>query len=203
MTVPYFAQWESRDLVSAFLSGKLHPSDDPLWHLSGASDPDEYAEWSPHMCGIACLKMLLAQQRKQVIPTIALMKECREYGGYVVNEDGAIKGLIYRPFVQFIADVFGLQAEVKEHTPVEDVCRWLEQGHVFIASVHPSIRTPEKIPPHPGGHLVYVFGRDKERREVIFHNPSGDTRASQEQVRLNEAVFARFYAQRGILIQLG
>lgn len=47
--VPYFSQWESRQLVSDFLSGKLHPADDPLWHLSGAIDRDEYARWLPYL----------------------------------------------------------------------------------------------------------------------------------------------------------
>ncbi len=199
VTVPYFAQWESRHLVPDFLSGKLHPADDPLWFLSGASNRDEYAEWSSHICGMACLKMLLAHWYQQLIPTIDLMKQCRDYGGYVVTEDGTIKGLFYRPFVSFIADKFGIEAEVKEHTPIEEIYDLLDQGHVYIASVHPSIRTPEVTPPKQGGHLVFVFGR--QRQEFVFHNPSGHTPASQENVHLSGNEFARFYAKRGILIK--
>ncbi|WP_019122690.1 C39 family peptidase [Brevibacillus massiliensis] len=199
--VPYFSQWESRQLVPDFLSGSLHPAADPLWHLSGASDRDEYARWSSHICGMACLKMLLAHWKKQVMPTIELMKLCRDYGGYVVDEAGTIKGLFYRPFVSFIADRFGLQAEVKEHTPIEEIYELIDQGHVYMASVHPSIRTPEVTPPKQGGHLVYVFGRNDQRREIVFHNPSGHSPASQENVQLSCDVFARFYAQRGILIK--
>ena len=201
VAVPYFAQFESRQLIPDFLSGKLHPADDPLWHLSGAADPNEYAYWSFHICGMACLKMLLAHWQKRVIPTIELAKQCREYGGYVVSEDGSIKGLIYRPFVSFIADKFGLQAEVKEQTPIEEVYELLDQGYVYIASVHPSIRTPEVTPPKQGGHLVYVFGKDVQRHEIVFHNPSGHTPASQENVQLRLEVFSRFYAKRGILIK--
>ncbi|NGQ93599.1 hypothetical protein G3578_00205 [Brevibacillus sp. SYP-B805] len=201
VTVPYFSQWESRQLVPDFLSGKLHPADDPLWYLSGASDRDEYAQWSFHICGMACLKMLLAHWQHRIIPTIDLMKQCRDYGGYVVSEDGTIKGLYYRPFVSFIGDKFGLQAEVKEHTPIEEIVELLDQGHVYIASVHPSIRTPEVTPPKQGGHLVYVFGWNAQRQEVVFHNPSGHTPASQENVHLSLEVFARFYAKRGILIK--
>ncbi|PPA88460.1 hypothetical protein C4A76_08415 [Brevibacillus laterosporus] len=200
-TVPYFSQWESRQLVSDFLSGKLHPADDPLWHLSGAVDRDEYAQWSFHICGMACLKMLLAHWHNRIIPTIELMKQCRDYGGYVVHEDGSIKGLFYRPFVSFIAERYALQAEVKEHTPIEEIYDLLDQGYVYIASVHPTIRTPEMTPPKQGGHLVYVFGRDTQRQELIFHNPSGNTATSQENVHLSCEVFARFYAKRGILIK--
>lgn len=199
--VPYFSQWESRWLVADFLSGKLSPAEDPLWHLSGAIDREEYAKWSFHICGMACLKMLLAHWRKKVMPTIELMKQCREYGGYTVQEDGAIKGLFYRPFVSFISDKFGLDAEVKEYTPIEDVYKELEQGTVYFASVHPSIRTPEVPPPKQGGHLVYVFGKDERNQELIFHNPSGNTQENQENVHLDCRTFARFYAQRGILIR--
>lgn len=47
--VPYFAQFESRELIPEFLSGKRDPADDPLWHLSGASDSHEYAKWCSHI----------------------------------------------------------------------------------------------------------------------------------------------------------
>ena len=77
--VPYFAQFESRELIPEFLSGKRDPADDPLWHLSGASDSHEYAKWCSHICGMACLKMLLAHWQERVIPTIALAKQCRDY----------------------------------------------------------------------------------------------------------------------------
>ncbi|WKB35750.1 hypothetical protein QS257_20650 [Terrilactibacillus sp. S3-3] len=42
--------------------------------MSGAIDREEYAKWSFHICGMACLKMLLAHWRKKVMPTIELMK---------------------------------------------------------------------------------------------------------------------------------
>lgn len=199
--IPYFSQWESRRLVSDFLSGNLSPADDPLWHMSGAIDREEYARWSFHICGMACLKMLLAHWQKKIVPTIELMKQCREYGGYTVREDGTIKGLFYRPFVSFIADKFGLNAEVKEYTPIEEIYNEISSGAVYIASVHPSIRIPEVPPPKRGGHLVYVFGRNEQNRELIFHNPSGNTQENQENVHLNCTIFARFYAQRGILIR--
>ncbi|MED4584457.1 C39 family peptidase [Brevibacillus choshinensis] len=200
-TVPYFAQFESRDRILDLISGKLDPAQDPKWHLSGAVDPEEYSHWSSHICGMACLKMHLARSQNRVIPTIDLMRQCREYGGYVEGEDGSIKGLIYRPFISFIQERFGLTAELREHTPIEEIYDLLDQGYVYIASVHPSIRKPEGTPPKQGGHLVYVFGKNSERRELIFHNPSGHTPATQEQVHLDLETFSRFYAKRGILIK--
>jgi len=199
--VPYFGQFESRTLIGDFIYGKKNPADDPLWQMSGASDREEYALWCQHICGMACLKMMLAHLQDRIIPTMDLMKLCREYGGYVVSEDGAIKGLIYRPFVTVVVEQFSLQAEVKEHTPIEEIYDLLDQGYVYLASVHPSIRTSEVTPPKQGGHLVYVFGKDEQTRELLFHNPSGHTPQTQENVRMNLDDFSRFYAGRGILIK--
>jgi hypothetical protein len=199
--VPYYAQFESRDRVLDLISGKLNYADDPLWRMSGATDPDEYARWSSHICGMACLKMHLAHWHKRIIPAMDLMRECRAYGGYVEGEDGSIKGLIYRPFITFIAERYGIQAELREHTPMEEIYGLLDEGYVYIASVHPSIRNPEGTPPKQGGHLVYVFGKNAEKREIVFHNPSGHTPATQEYVHLDLETFSRFYAQRGILIK--
>ncbi|GKV57551.1 hypothetical protein NCCP2222_34980 [Sporosarcina sp. NCCP-2222] len=202
MNVPYFAQWESRDLVADFLTGKLDSAEDPLWALSGAETPEEYAFWSPNVCGMACLKMHLAHTKGQVFPTLELMKECKEYGGYKVDDAKEVSGLYYHPFVSYVKDKFGLSAEVKENISVNEMCDLVEEGHVFIASVHPSIRTPDTIPPKKGGHLVYVFAKDPRDKKIIFHNPSGNTPASQENVSLDLEVFNRYYAQRGILIRL-
>ncbi|QRG66583.1 C39 family peptidase [Brevibacillus choshinensis] len=199
--IPYYAQFESRDRVLDLIAGKLPYADDPLWQRSGATDPEEYAQWSSHICGMACLKMHLAHWQKRNIPTMELMRQCRAYGGYVVGEDGSIKGLIYRPFITFIAEEYGLSAELREHTPIEEIYGLLDRGYVFIASVHPGIRTPEKEPPKQGGHLVYVFGKNSERREIVFHNPSGHTPATQEAVHLDLDTFSKFYAHRGILIK--
>ncbi|MBB4825976.1 hypothetical protein HNO89_003213 [Sporosarcina luteola] len=201
MNVPYFAQWESRDLVADFLTGKLDSSEDSLWRLSGAENVEEYAFWSPNICGMACLKMHLAHTKHQVFPTLELMKECRGYGGYKVDEENEVSGLYYFPFVSYIQDKFELSAEVKENIPVNEMIDYIEKGHVFIASVHPSIRTPDQIPPRKGGHLVYVFAQETPGKKIIFHNPSGHTPASQENVCLDREIFNRFYAQRGILIK--
>ncbi|GED69808.1 hypothetical protein BRE01_35100 [Brevibacillus reuszeri] len=198
----YFGQFESREFIPDFLSGKRHPADDPSWQTSGAADQNEYARWCSHICGMACLKMLLAQWRNITIPTIELTKRCQEYGGYTITEDGSIKGLIYRPFVTYIGEKFSLHAEVKEHTPIEEIYDLLGHGYVYLASVHPSIRTPEVTPPKQGGHLVYVFDKDDRQREVIFHNPSGHTAASQENVHASLEDFSRFYANRGVLIKV-
>ena len=110
--VPYFSQWETPGMTLPVLAeGSQALLGDPLWRHSGAATIEEYARWAVNVCGMACLKMILAA-RGEIHPTLELARACTAYGGYVVNEiDASIKGLIYAPFVRFAADRFGLSAE--------------------------------------------------------------------------------------------
>jgi hypothetical protein len=69
---------------------------------------------------------------------------------------------------------------------------------VVIASVHPWVRWPDRVPPDRGGHLVLVTGRDGG--QLILNNPSGLPGTSQHAARIALTDFARFYAGRGIVI---
>ncbi len=198
-SVPFFSQWESRDLTLSVVAegAKAALPKDPLWAGSGAASRDEYVEWADHVCGMACLKMILAA-RGEVVPTLELARGCTEYGGYVVHPDGAIKGLIYAPFTRFVAERFGLRAEVVVDVDATDLPRLLSGARFFMASVHPWVRWPEREPPSRGGHLVLVHEATPER--IVFHNPSGHDLASQENAVLAPEVFARFFAGRGVAV---
>ncbi|MFD2052859.1 C39 family peptidase [Mesorhizobium calcicola] len=171
---------------------------DPLWRGSGAETPDEYVVWAANICGMACLKMILAT-RGEIVPTIELARRCTRYGGYVVGE-GSIKGLIYAPFVSFVREAFSLQAEVMTNVATADIPAILARSRFFIASVSSWVRWPEREPPSKGGHLVLVTAAsDKGFR---FHNPSGHTSATQANAVLAPADFDRFFANRGIAVAI-
>ncbi|RWG17800.1 MAG: hypothetical protein EOQ55_19025 [Mesorhizobium sp.] len=186
--VPYFSQWESPGMTLPLLAegpSALHR--DPLWR-----------RWAVNVCGMACLKMILAA-RGEIHPTLELARACTAYGGYVVNEgDGTIKGLIYEPFVRFVRERFGLFAETMTNVDSATVPGLLCKWRYFIASVHPAIRWPEREPPSKGGHLVLVTAASPG--EIRFHNPSGHVRQSQADVALPLASFDRFFARRGIAV---
>ncbi|RWD59988.1 MAG: hypothetical protein EOS36_22870 [Mesorhizobium sp.] len=192
--VPYFSQWESPGMTLPLLAegpSALHR--DPLWRKSGAETVEDYARWAVNVCGMACLKMILAA-RGEIHPTLELARACAAYGGYVVNEvDGSIKGLIYEPFVRFVRDHFGLPAETMTNVEMAMVPGLFSRWRYFIASVHPGIRWPSK-----GGHLVLVTAASPG--EIRFHNPSGHDRQSQANVTLPLASFDRFFARRGVAV---
>lgn len=197
--VPYFSQWESPGMTLPLLAeGPSALYRDPMWRNSGADTVEDYARWAVNVCGMACLKMILAA-RREIHPTLELARACTAYGGYVVNEiDGSIKGLIYEPFVRFVSDRFGLSAETMTNVDMAMVPGLFWRWRYFIASVHPGIRWPERVPPSKGGHLVLVTAASSET--IRFHNPSGYDPQSQADVTLPLASFDRFFARRGIAV---
>lgn len=198
MIPPYRAQWESAGLVAAFLAGR-DAATDPLWPLSGAADAAEYARWADHLCGCACLQMALGA-RGRAIPAIhELRRAVQAHGGYVVEPDGTIRGLIYAGAVEWLAGQ-GIAAEIVLDLPAAGITSLLEKGALFIASVHGSIRWPDRPPAARGGHLVLCFGTWPDGA-IRFHNPSGDTPGSRRDARMAPADFDRFFAGRGILLR--
>ncbi|MEN4921169.1 hypothetical protein ABE485_21050 [Achromobacter spanius] len=195
--VPYFCQWESAHLAGAIIRKEMDLASDPAWRASGARDVDEYARWASHVCGMACLKMVLAARNGRVHPTLELARGSLPYGAYVEEPDGGIRGLIYAPFVRYVADAFGLQAQVRVDVRTDALPALLEQAEYFMASVHPWIRWPGRQPPKKGGHLVLVTRATSE--SVRFHNPSGEP-GVQADVELPVAVFDTFFAGRGVAI---
>ena len=197
--VPYFSQWESREITNDVLArgSAIALSEDRNWASSGASSVQEYAHWAGHLCGMACLKMILASRTGQAKPMMELSRQCTAYGGYTVSPEGDIKGLVYAPFVKFINKEYGMDAKIVTGITAGDISRVLSEAEFFIASVHHWIRWPEREPPTKGGHLVLVLSATDE---IVFHNPSGHDAESQEYASVPLSVFAKFFAGRGIAI---
>ncbi|MBF7980457.1 MULTISPECIES: hypothetical protein [Rahnella] len=195
--VPYFSQWEDPSCAAGIIAGDIALSDIRLWRQSGAASQEEFIEWANHVCGMCCLKMVLAAVSGNVVPVLELTRRSQAYGAYV-REGNNIKGLIYAPFVEYVRQELGLTALVKVNISAQDIASQLDVHRFFIASVHPSIRIPESFPPGKGGHLVLVTRADAG--SVTFHNPSGHDISSQQDVTLPVETFARFFAGRGIAL---
>ena len=193
--IPYFSQWESPARAADIIAGELKVADDLLWRNSGADSAAEYAEWANHICGMACLKMILAARTGTVHPTLHLTRTAVEFGAYQVR-DGEIRGMIYAPMVEMVKKEFGIDAEVVTGIAAADIASTLRPGSMFIASVHPSIRWLKGPPPRRGGHLVLVTSARAER--IVFHNPSGHSEETQRNVPVPAPLFDEFFAGRGV-----
>jgi len=197
--VPYFCQWESRELAAKILDGIMPAEADPRWKDFGAGSPEEYALWSWNVCGMTCLKMILAGSRGIRVPLMDLARKCTGYGGYVVR-GAVIDGLYYKPFARFAAKEYGLNVTVKPVMTQEDIIGALSRGLFVMASVSPEIRKPEVVPAYRGGHLILMLGYDLKERVFYLNNPSGNTPQTQEYAVVRFDDFGKFFDSKGMLI---
>ena len=114
----YFAQWESADLVGEFLAGR-DATTDQQWRQSGAKDVAEYARWADHLCGMACLKMVMAHRGKPH-SIHDLRRPVQALGGYVEEPDGNIRGLIYVGAVRWL-NARGIAARIVLDEPMAEL----------------------------------------------------------------------------------
>jgi hypothetical protein len=194
--VPYVSQFASADLVEGFVTDVVPLSADPRWAETGAADVVQYAWWARRMCGMACLRMVLAARGVAAPSLVELAEECARHGGYVRHDDGRVDGLIYAPFAHWVADRFGVAAEVRTALPVSRIRSLVTTGTLVMVSVHPWIRWPHREPPTRGGHLVLVVGTTPGA--LLVHNPSGLPGESQEYAEVADAAVERFSAGRGV-----
>ena len=197
--VPYFAQWESRELVAQILDGTVQAEDDPKWKASGATSKAEYASWSWSACGMACLKMILAHRNNSVIPLVTLGKKSLAYGCYDKPLETSV-GLKYTPFVDFLAQEFNIAAKAAPVLPCDQIVNELAHGNYVMASVNSLIRNPSSKPVGKGGHLVLVLGYNLDRREFYLHNPSGGIAASESYAAVSFQDFTKFFSNKGIVV---
>jgi hypothetical protein len=195
--VPYFAQWESAELAERFVDGSLPLGGDPRWAASGARTAAEYAFWANKVCGLACLKMILAAREQPVPPMMTLVKQALSWQAFIPQGD-RVAGLIYRPFADWVAAEYDIGVEVAPDLPLAALAAAASTRTPVIASVHAWIRWPDRQSPARGGHLVLVTGASGNL--LRLHNPSGIPPASQCDAIVPVADFARFYAGRGMLI---
>jgi hypothetical protein len=195
--IPYFSQWESPELVHQFIAGSMSPAADPNWAASGARTPGEYAFWSGRVCGLACLRMILASRGEPVPATMPLVDRALEWKAYIPDGDRVI-GLIYQPFADWVRSDYGVEAAVVPDLTLDAVRQTASPATPVIASVHSWIRWPDRTPPQTGGHLVLVTGAADGI--LRLHNPSGLHGSSQCDTRVAAADFVRFFAGRGMII---
>jgi hypothetical protein len=195
--VPYFSQWESPELVPQFLSGSMSPAADPNWAASGARTPAEYAFWSGRVCGIACLRMILAFRGMPVPAMMPLVDRALEEKAYIPDGDRVI-GLIYQPFGDWVGREYGVEVAAVPDLTMDRIRQTASPATPVIASVHHWIRWPDRTPPQTGGHLVLVTGAADGM--LRLHNPSGLPGSTQRDVIVAATDFTRFFAGRGMIV---
>lgn len=207
--VPYYSQWESKELVDDFIKGKTKVEDDPKWKKSGAKNKLEYLHWSWSGCGIACFQMIYSYLTKKKIPFVELGKNMMKYGGFKLDklayENGdylhSLDGLYYEPFVNFLDQEFHLKGKIVSPMILDEVIQKLSLGNFIMASVSPYIRNPENNNFKQGKHLVLILGYNLKKQIFYLHNPSGIHKKSQEYAEISFRNFNKFFNHKGIIVQ--
>ncbi|MFF6850791.1 hypothetical protein [Streptomyces antimycoticus] len=208
-SLPYVSQWGSLDRNDEVVMRRAAPSrldvflrrTDPSqlhdWASDGYHSCEEYLFWSRKVCGLACLQSLLHGWTDIRLPMRELLSLALDWGCYVVEPQGKVQGLIYRPFMAWVSSQFGFTCQLVENTPIQESARAVRPGQALIASVSPEIRDPSTYEPRRGGHLVLIH--EVHGGTVRFHNPSGYSH-NADSASLPMHVFERFHARRGILV---
>ncbi|MGP4051677.1 C39 family peptidase [Streptomyces sp. 2A115] len=197
--MPIVTQYATADLIGPIAYDGYDPADDPNWQMTGAPSQAAYGRWCRHMCGIACLRMALLHRDGQAPSLFQLLAGARQYGGYVKQDDGTVKGLIYAPFATYAHDTHDLPVTVHGTLDLGELVDLLDSGRMVMASVSKEIRRPETDPERRGGHLVLAIGRHKD--DITFRNPSGHTPNARE-ATLPTGLFGDFFGGRGLSLEL-
>ncbi len=170
--------------------------DDPLWRNSGARDAADYARWAEHLCGVACLRMALAARGIAPPRALDLARELTARGGYVEGPDGAIRGLIYGPAADWLREAHGIAAAIRLDLRRRRSRRCC--GAAGCSSPRSFRRCAGRTASRRRAAAISCWSSRPRAMSCAFHNPSGDTAATQADARLPLDRFARFYAERGI-----
>lgn len=197
--VGWVSQFASPELTERILYDGYDWADDPRWQESGAPTIEAYRRWAVRWCGMACLRMILLVRRGEAPSLYELAISAQDFGAYS-DAPGAPGGLIYHPFVEYLAAEHELGAQVVTDITADELHSRIEDGVMAIASVHPEIRRPDVAAPGRGGHLVLVTGVTADA--ITFCDPSGH-RAEAIHPTLPLAVFDQFFAGRAIIVAAG
>jgi hypothetical protein len=146
---------------------------------------------------MACLQMILGARSTPAPPIAVLGRRCMAHGGYEERPARGYGPLIYAGFVAFVTAELDLTARVAAPLALEELTASVRGDEVVLASVSAEIRDPTATPTRRGGHLVLVIDADADGDRVCFHDPAGG-----EGVWLEAQTFERFYAGRGVAVEL-
>lgn len=171
---PFVSQWGDLACNWRFLVAGGDPAAIHDWRADGYDSVGSYRRWSRNTCGLACLEeILLARDGKPPFPTKrALIDRAMERGvirvvsGDPSGEDFDTTGIVYAPFVEWVAQDFGLHAVSRPDLPIEEAARLVAGGDWYaVLSVSYEIRRPLCTPTHTGGHLVLAFDAELPGKE--------------------------------------
>jgi hypothetical protein len=177
--VPYYAQFASPERIHDYIHAGYDGTQDPDWQVFGATDPAEYAFWSPRVCTLACIKMAVEAFHPDLQPSLwDLVKAGLDVNGYTLRDkhgNWIDEGWYFHAQV-ILASRYELQAVGRAYVSPLRICDYIRNGWLVAATVSPELGERQPSRRHYGGHLVLVYGFAWENgrpARYYLHNPSG------------------------------
>ncbi len=159
------------------------------YQADGFATLAEAKHWTKRICGLACLKMVIAKITGQVVTLNTLLQQGLAADGYMKGV-----GWIHQSLADVAYHHYGIRADCQSIgaslDPIEEA---LGQNTLVIASVSCGFK-PEK----KGGHLVVILAMDKE--QLIIHHPSSHKNEQWSHYRLGKSRFLQCFSENGNII---
>ena len=150
----------------------------------------EAQSWTKRICGLACLKMAIAQVKHQNIPLKHLLDQGLAVGGYMKGVGWIHQGLVE------IAGQYGIDGSCRSiGQKVQVIDEALDQNRLVIASVSCGYNPKKK-----GGHLVLMIGNQNDG--FITHHPSHELCEQWDHYFIKKQAFLQCFSENGNIIIL-
>jgi hypothetical protein len=176
---------------------KRHEGSRP-WAHAGFPNVEEWETWSPHICGICCLKMLADTFRSDSLSIYALTSRCCQLGGFRMGEQQHIRGVFHNPLLKLALEI-GFEGIVEGQLSAAALRRAIEQGRFALLSIDLARVRPDLS----GGHLVLIHSYDGDSNEFILHDCSEVLARPGANIRLKAASIELISNHKGLVIWPG
>ncbi|MDP0562640.1 MAG: C39 family peptidase [Candidatus Endonucleobacter sp. (ex Gigantidas childressi)] len=160
------------------------------YQLEGFESIEDAKSWTKRICGLACLKMVIAKVTNQTVPLKSLLDQGLAVGGYMKGVGWIHQGLVD------VASQYGIIGECQSiDDELELIDKALDSGKLVIASVSCGFDQKKK-----GGHLVLIIGAKPDG--FLIHHPSSEENEQWFHHFVSRDDFMRCFSENGNIITI-
>lgn len=155
----------------------------------------EYQKWSPHICGICCLKMV--GDTLGVTNHISLYEltlECCDLGGFI-ESPSTVKGVYHFPLLR-LASKYGITGSVEPNLNIDNLINALGQDKVALLSVDIN-KLDKKL---NGAHLILVYQYDEKSESFIVNDCAHILNHKGKQISVPKFLLNRICNNKGLTL---
>ena len=146
-------------------------------------------DWTDRICGLACVKMVVAHFTDEVIPLGRLLQQGLKVDAYIKGTGWVHRGLAT------LASQFGVRGHAESiGTDIARISTCLNRGELVVASVGDGLDGTRR-----GGHLIVIV--NSTASAFIVHHPSSDPDYDWPNHHVDHDLFSRCFSANGNIIR--